>query len=100
VRRMGQVQRGRAVNLLVNGHPVEAYEGETVAAALHASGVIALRRTAVRGEPRGLFCGMGVCFECLMQIDGRPNQQACLTLVRDNMQVRVQEPEVKCHHSR
>ena len=74
-----------------NGRQVEAYEGETVAAALLASGQRMLRRTARRGEPRGLFCGMGICFDCLMHIDGRPNRQACLTPVTEGMHVKIQD---------
>ena len=59
------------------GRPVAAIEGETVAAALTAAGITALRR-ARDGRPRGVFCGMGVCYECLVTVDGRPGQQACL----------------------
>lgn len=63
-----------------------AIEGETVAAALTASGITALRRTR-NGEARGVFCGMGVCFECLVTVDGRSGQRACMTRVRDGMEV-------------
>ena len=63
-----------------------AIEGETVAAALTAAGVTALRRTR-NGEPRGVFCGMGVCHECLVTVDGRRAQRACMTKVRDGMVV-------------
>ena len=63
-----------------------AIEGETVAAALAAVGITALRH-ARNGEARGLFCGMGVCFECLVTVDGRPGQRACMTKVGDGMQV-------------
>ena len=63
-----------------------AIEGETVAAALTAAGITALRHTR-NGDPRGVFCGMGVCFECLVTVDGRPGQRACMTPLRDGMQV-------------
>ena len=84
------IRRGRQLRIFFNTEEVECYEGETVAAALLASGRQVLRRTARRGDPRGVFCGMGVCFDCLVQIDGRSNRQACLTTVADGMQVETQ----------
>ena len=65
--------------------------GETVAAALAAADIVAVRR-ARSGAPRGPFCGMGVCFDCLVTVDGRPNQRACLTKVAENMEVRSEPP--------
>jgi D-hydroxyproline dehydrogenase subunit gamma len=61
----------------------------TVAAALLESGALACRTTPVSGAPRGPFCMMGVCFDCLVEIDGAPNVQACMTRVRDGMRVRA-----------
>ena len=81
-----ELERGRRLELVLDGEPVEAYEGETVAAVLLARGEIATRRT-VKGEPRGIFCGMGVCFDCLVVVDGVPNTRACMTWVRDGMEV-------------
>jgi predicted molibdopterin-dependent oxidoreductase YjgC len=80
----------RRVRLLLDGEPIEAREGETVAAALLAAERVVLRRTARRGEPRGAFCGMGICFDCLVEIDGRANLQACLVTVADGMQIQTQ----------
>ena len=79
-----------AVRFVINDREIVACEGQTVAAALLAEGDCVLRRTPRRDEPRGLFCGMGVCFDCLMTINGRPNQQACLTVVAEGMRVDVQ----------
>lgn len=73
------------VTLLVEGRPVPARAGDTVAAALLAAGIITTRTTPVGGVPRSPFCLMGACFECLMEIDGVPNRQACMTKVRDGM---------------
>ena len=84
------IRRGRPLRFTFDGRDLEAFEGETVAAALLAEGYRTLRRTSGRGAPRGLFCGMGVCFDCLVQIDGRPNRQACLTRLRDGMRVETQ----------
>ena len=78
------------VRLTLDGEPLEARAGESVAAALLASGRRVLRRTMRREEARGLFCGMGVCFDCLMTIDGRRNVQACLVLVAEGMRVETQ----------
>lgn len=84
------VLRGRQLTLHIDGEPIVAFEGETVAGALMASGKRALRTTAVASAPRGVFCGMGVCHECLMTIEGRPSRRACMVEVRDGMQVRTQ----------
>lgn len=61
----------------------------TVAAALLESGELACRTTPVSGAPRGPFCMMGVCFDCLVEVDGVPNVQACMTRVCDGMRVRA-----------
>lgn len=81
------VRRGQTLRFEVDGKPVTAFAGETVAAALLASGDAVLRHTAKRGRPRGVFCGMGVCFDCAMVIDGRPNVRACVTPAREGMNV-------------
>jgi hypothetical protein len=61
--------------------------GQTVAAALIGSGVYSWRSTRIEGKPRGVFCGIGVCFDCLITIDGLPNQRACLVRAHPQMQV-------------
>ena len=83
------LSRGPAVTITVDGRPVRAHAGESVAAALLAEGIAATRRT-VSGEPRGVFCGMGVCFDCLVVVDGVPNTRACMTFVAEGMDVRRQ----------
>ena len=88
--RMAGVERGRALGILVDGAEVRAYEGESIAAALVASGHRFTRWTAQTGEPRGYFCGMGVCQDCLVTVDGLPNVRACVTPVRDGMRVESQ----------
>lgn len=81
--------RGREVGLVVDGRPTVAYEGETVAAVLVADEGLRTRRTA-GGASRGIFCGIGVCFECLVVVDGVANTRACMTLVADGMVVERQ----------
>jgi glycine/D-amino acid oxidase-like deaminating enzyme len=76
-----------AVRITFDGTAIEALPGETVAAALAAADVVAVRQTR-SGAPRGPYCGMGVCFDCLVTVDGRPNQRACLTKVAAGMEVR------------
>jgi hypothetical protein len=84
------VARGAPFRFTVDGEPVEAYPGETVATALLAAGRRVLRRTARRGEPRGLFCAIGVCHDCRLVVDGEPNVRACLALARPGMVVATQ----------
>ncbi|CAM4103919.1 (2Fe-2S)-binding protein [Bordetella tumbae] len=64
--------------------------GITVAAALLMSGVDHFRTTSISAASRAPYCMMGVCFDCLVEIDGKPSRQACLTLVRDGMIIRRQ----------
>lgn len=79
------VERGAAVRIVVDGQPVACFAGETVATALMAAGLVRLRDDR-SGRPRGLFCNMGTCCECLVRIDGR-RVRACLTPVRDGLEV-------------
>lgn len=76
-----------AIRIRFDGAEIEALDGESVAAALAAAEVVAVRRSR-GGAPRGPFCGMGVCFDCLVTIDGKPSQRACLTKAVDGMDVR------------
>jgi len=76
-----------AFALEVDGEKVVARSGESVAAALLAAGRMQCRSTAISGAARGPYCMMGVCFECLVTIDGRPGQQACLVAARPGMRV-------------
>ncbi len=80
------MSREEQVVIEVDGERVAARPGMTVAAALLAAGRRTLRRTA-QGAPRGLFCGMGVCFDCLVTVDGAPNVRACVTQVAPGMRV-------------
>ena len=77
---------GRPIGFRFDDTPIEALEGETIAAALSAAGILAYRRTD-SGAPRGLHCGMGACFDCVVTVDGRIGQRACMTKVADGMQV-------------
>jgi D-hydroxyproline dehydrogenase subunit alpha len=86
----GTTRKGEAVTVRFEDREVEALEGETVAAALSASGILTFRRT-LSGAPRGLHCGMGACQDCVVTIDGRIGQRACVTTVRAGMEIRSGE---------
>jgi predicted molibdopterin-dependent oxidoreductase YjgC len=74
-----------------DGEAVPFAPGQTVGAALWAHGVRSWRRTRFAGRPRGLFCGIGVCFDCLVEVDGRADQRACLVHAEAGAAVRTQE---------
>lgn len=82
LRIQNRVSRGQPFQIRVNGAAVTAYPGETIAAALLAAGWLFFHRSALTGEPRGPFCGMGLCYDCLVTLNGRPNVRACATLAR------------------
>jgi D-hydroxyproline dehydrogenase subunit alpha len=77
------------IEIAFEGIPIAARAGESVAAALAAHGILSLRTTRDAAE-RGMFCGMGVCQDCLVEIDGKPEQRACMTKVDRPLQVRRQ----------
>ncbi|MFT4118122.1 (2Fe-2S)-binding protein [Bradyrhizobium sp.] len=79
------------VQIFVDGIAVTARQGDTVSAALLASGGDVRRATAVSGAPRLPYCMMGVCFDCLVTIDGVGNRQGCLVPVAEGMQVEIQK---------
>lgn len=75
-----------SITIFVNGDPLEAHEGDTVAAALLRGGDRVLHHTG-NGAPRGLFCGIGSCYDCYTTIDGVPYQRSCLAHVQTGMRV-------------
>ena len=81
----------REVEISVDGQRVLAREGDTVSAALLASGLDVRRATAVSGTPRLPYCMMGVCFDCLVMIDGVGNRQGCLVPVSAGMKIEIQK---------
>jgi predicted molibdopterin-dependent oxidoreductase YjgC len=81
------VTREAPLAIEVDGTTVEAFPGETVAAALIAVGRRVLRWTKRAQAPRGVYCGIGLCFDCLVTVDGRAGVRACQTPVRPGMRV-------------
>lgn len=83
-------ETGPPVAIIVDGKPVTARAGDTVAAALLAAGIDHCRTTPVSGARRAPYCLMGVCFDCLVTIDGVGSRQGCLVPVREGMKVETQ----------
>jgi len=97
--------RGEKISFTFDGKNIEAYEGETIAAALHAAGVKVLSHSLRYSRPRGFYCAIGKCSSCMMQVDGVPNVKTCMVLAREGMDVRSQsgwgsldaEPEAEAY---
>ena len=79
------------VRYFLDGEELHALAGQMVAAAILASGRRILRHTRFEAKPRGIFCGIGICFDCLVLIDGIPNQRACIVEIKEGMQVATQQ---------
>jgi D-hydroxyproline dehydrogenase subunit gamma len=87
----GAIERGPRIRIVVDDVDVAAFEGESIAAALLAAGRRDLRVAPRLGEPRGMYCGIGLCFECVMAVDGLGQVRTCQTPVREGMRVRTTE---------
>ena len=80
-----------SVSITVENRQITVPASDSVASAMLAASMITARTTAVSGAHRGPYCMMGTCFECLVEIDGIPNQQACQTQVREGMTITFQK---------
>lgn len=78
------------ITLSVNGHSVTVPEGSMVSTAVVLSGATTFRRS-VNGEPRAPLCGMGICFECRVTVNGQPHARSCQITCRDSMDVQTDE---------
>jgi len=87
---LDRLEWGNRVTFSLDGKPVEGFEGEPIAAALLAAGHRVLRYTNKHREPRGIFCALGRCTDCMMTVDGQPNIRTCVTPVRDGMIIQTQ----------
>jgi len=81
----------REVRFTFNGQPFKGVEGQSISAALMATGVRELRKTRFDGEPRLIFCGIGICFDCVVTVDGVSNQRACLVEINDGAKIESQK---------
>lgn len=87
---LGVTEEKRTVRFYYNGKEMEGLEGEPIAAALRSAGVMTHRYTRKRHEPRGVFCAIGRCTDCVMVVDGVPNIRTCITPLKEGMHVQTQ----------
>lgn len=87
---LGEFKKGREVEFTFDGKSMTGYEGEPIATALRAAGVMVHRHTKKHNEPRGVFCAIGRCTDCVMVVDGIPNVRTCVTPLVANMDVKTQ----------
>jgi len=87
---LGTFEKGPRVQFTFDGKTMEGFEGEPIAIALRANGVLIHRYTIKRQEPRGMFCAIGRCTDCIMVVDGLPNVRTCITPLRSGMRVETQ----------
>jgi predicted molibdopterin-dependent oxidoreductase YjgC len=88
---LGTEPRSKKVKITVDGEEIEALEGEMIASALTAAGIKVFRYTSKNKEPRGVFCAIGRCTDCVMVVNDMPNVRTCVTPVEDNMVIKTQE---------
>ncbi|NLW16709.1 MAG: (2Fe-2S)-binding protein [Firmicutes bacterium] len=86
-----EFKKGPRVTFTYDGQQLEGYEGEPIAAALHAAGIKTLSHSHGQGRPRGFFCAIGACSSCLMTVDGVPNVRVCVEKLRAGMRVETQQ---------
>ncbi|MCD7826222.1 MAG: (2Fe-2S)-binding protein [Clostridiaceae bacterium] len=87
---LGASPERKLVSFTYNGKLMEGFEGEPIAVALKAAGVMAHRYTKKKHEPRGIFCAIGRCTDCVMVVDGKPNVRTCITPLAEGMKVETQ----------
>ena len=83
--------RGKKVKFFFEGKELEGYEGQPIAAALHAAGIKVFSRSIKYNRPRGFFCAVGKCSSCLMEVDGKPNVMVCMEPLGAGVHVRRQK---------
>lgn len=87
---LGIQEKGRPVTFTFDGKELQGFEGEPIAAALKANGVMVHRYTKKQHKPRGIFCAIGRCTDCVMVVDNVPNVRTCITPLKEGMDVRTQ----------
>lgn len=87
---LGALPEAEWITLIVDGKELKARKGEMIAAVLMAHGIRVHRYTVKRHEPRGVYCGIGQCTDCVMIVNGVPNIRTCITPVEDRMTVETQ----------
>lgn len=87
---LGEPEKGKMISFTFDGKEVKGYEGEPIAAALKAAGLMVHRYTQKEHKPRGIFCAIGRCTDCVMVVDGVPNVRTCITPLKEGMEVKTQ----------
>ena len=87
---LGTIEKGEKVQFTFDGRLLEGFEGEPIAVALRSNGVLVHRYTTKRNEPRGVFCAIGRCTDCIMIVDGKLNVRTCVTPLQGGMVVETQ----------
>ena len=87
---LGIEPKNGLVQIEVDGKKLKAKKGEMIIAALMANGIFTNRYTIKRNEPRGIFCGIGQCTDCVMVVNGKPNVRTCITPVKEGMIIKTQ----------
>ena len=87
---LGVYEKSKKVKFMLDGNELEGYEGEPIAVALKAAGVMIHRYTKKEHKPRGIFCAIGRCTDCVMIVDGRPNVRTCITPLTEGMRIQTQ----------
>ena len=82
-------RRGKSIEVTIDGQKTQAFDGELVSTVLQAEGIVIFSRKHTTGQPCGVYCGMGVCYECLVTINGINNIRACQTFAADQMVIQT-----------
>ena len=85
-----ETEKGKQVTFTFDGKQIIGYEGEPIAVALKSAGVMVHRYTKKEHKPRGIFCAIGRCTDCVMVVDGKPNIRTCVTPLQEGMAVQTQ----------
>lgn len=88
---LGELENRNLITIYFDEKPIQAYEGKPIASALMAAGIRVFRTTAKRKEPRGIFCAIGRCTDCMMVVDGIANTRTCVTIVKEGMRIQSQD---------
>lgn len=88
---LGEMPGRDTIEIYVDGKPYTALAGEMIAAALLANGIKTFRFTRRNHKPRGIYCGIGRCTDCIMTVDGVPNVRTCVTAVQEGMRIETQQ---------
>ena len=88
---LGEIEKGKKVSFFYDGKELEGFEGEPIAVALKNAGVMIHRYTKKKHKPRGIFCAIGRCTDCVMIVDHKPNIRTCVTPLKEGMMVETQD---------